>query len=47
MPPRLQPVSLPAYDAQYERCPTAHLMRYVYQINRDALLTDLFKKLTD
>ncbi|WP_304584730.1 nucleoside hydrolase [Acutalibacter muris] len=44
---RLQPVSLPAYDGQYERCPTAHLMRYVYQINRDALLTDLFKKLTD
>ena len=43
---RLQPVSLPAYDGQYERCPTAHLMRYVYHIDRDALLTDLFKKLT-
>lgn len=42
---RLQPVSLPAYDGQYERCPTANLMRYVYHINRDALLTDLIGKL--
>ncbi len=44
---RLQPVSLPAYDGQYERCPASHLMRYVYHINRDALLTDLFTKFTD
>lgn len=43
---RIQPVALPAYDHHYSLYPNSHFMRYVYHINRDALFTDLFSKLT-
>lgn len=46
MSSRLQPVSLPGYSGQYEQNPNGRWMRYVYKINRDALFTDLFRKLT-
>ena len=44
---RLQPVNLPSYSGQYELNLNGPLMRYVYKINRDALFTDLFKKLSE
>lgn len=43
---RLEPVRLPAYDGFYTINHDAPLMRYVYYINRDALLRDLIQKLT-
>lgn len=39
---RLIPAPLPEYDKQYALDPDAHLIRYVYHINRDALFADLF-----
>ncbi len=43
---RVIPVRLPGYDGCYEKESTDKLFRYVYFIKRDALLEDLFKKLT-
>ena len=43
---RIQPISLPTYDHYYTSMPNAHPMRYVYHVNRDALMTDLIQKLT-
>lgn len=36
---------LPSYDNLYSQNPNGNLMRYVYHINRDALLNDLINKL--
>ena len=37
---------IPQYDHHYSFDPTRHPIRYVYHINRDAIFTDLFGKLT-
>jgi len=39
------PAPLPSYDNLYSQNPNGIFMRYVYHINRDALLNDLFNKL--
>ena len=46
MQSRILPVHLPAYDHHYTVSDNAHPMRYVYYINRDALMEDLIKKVT-
>lgn len=38
---------IPEYDDRYAFDPRRHLIRYVREIHRDALATDLFKKLTE
>ena len=43
---RLEPTPIPQYDHHYSRDPRRPLCRYVYHINRDALMEDLFQKLT-
>ena len=43
---RLIPVPVPTYDNLYASKPNAHLIRYVYDIKRDNLATDMFRKLT-
>lgn len=43
---RLEPAPLPAYDGTYSFDATRHPVRYVYHINRDKLMRDLFEKLT-
>lgn len=40
------PTVLPGYDNQYEKDPIDDTMCYVWRISRDALMDDLFKKLT-
>ena len=42
----LRPSPIPEYDHHYGSDPTRHLIKYVYQINRDALFEDLFEKLS-
>lgn len=42
---RLIPTPIPTYDGLYSTDFNAPLMRYVYNINRDCLMTDLFEKL--
>lgn len=37
---------IPEYDDHYASDPTRHLIKYVYHIERDHLLEDLFEKLT-
>ena len=37
---------VPEYDDRYAFDTTNHLIKYVYDINRDYLLADLFRKLT-
>ena len=44
---RLIATPLPSYDHYYSINPQAPLMRYVYHIKRDQLMTDLFRKLID
>lgn len=46
MQSRILPTSLPSYDKLYSENPDGVPMRYVYNIYRDSLLTDLFRKLT-
>ena len=41
----IMPVRLPGYDLQYEK-EIDKIMCYVHHINRDTLMTDLFKKLS-
>ena len=41
----LTPTPIPQYDNHYSFDSRRHLMRYVYNINRDALFEDLFAKL--
>ena len=45
MQSRIIPTPLPTYDNLYSETPDAHLMRYVYHINRDELMRDLFNML--
>ncbi len=40
------PSPIPQYDDRYSTDPRRHPIRYVYEIHRDALFTDLFSKLT-
>lgn len=47
MQSRLLPTPLPAYDGQYERVPQAPLCRYVYHIERDALMQELITRLRE
>ena len=47
MQERLCPSPIPEYDKQYALDPNRHLIKYVYHINRDALFTDLFRRLTE
>lgn len=41
----LIPSPIPEYDHHYGNDPTRHFIRYVYYINRDALVQDLFERL--
>jgi inosine-uridine nucleoside N-ribohydrolase len=41
----LCPSPIPQYDDRYSFDPRRHLIRYVYHINRDKLLEDMFNKL--
>lgn len=45
MQDRLTPSPIPQYDHHYSFDPGRHPIRYVYHINRDALMEDLFCKL--
>lgn len=42
---RLEPSPIPQYDHHYSVDPRRHFIKYVYHINRDALMEDLFSKL--
>ena len=44
---RLEHTPIPTYDNYYANNPNGHLMNYVYYIHRDALMTDLIKKITN
>lgn len=41
----LRHMPLISYDLHYEFDPRRHFMRYVYSMNRDAILTDLFERI--
>ncbi len=43
---KLIPSPIPEYDGHYGFDPRRHFIRYIYMIHRDALMNDLFKKLT-
>lgn len=47
MSSRLVPTPIPTYDGLYAADNNALPERYVYDINRDALMADLFEKLTE
>lgn len=47
MDSRIVPTPVPSYDNLYSVNYNGIPMRYVYNVNRDALMTDLFKKLTN
>ena len=44
---RIVPTPVPSYDNLYSANYNGMPMQYVYNINRDALMTDLFKKITE
>ena len=44
---RFEPCPIPDYDYHWGTDNTRHLIKYVYQIERDLLLYDLIKKLTE
>ena len=46
MSSRLITAPIPSYDNLYSKNPNGHLMRYVYQIKKDALMIDLINKLS-
>ena len=46
MKSRLVPTPIPTYDNFYAVNHDGLLMRYVYKIERDSLMTDLFSKIT-
>ncbi len=46
MESRIIPTRLPTYDGYYAESAASHPMRYVYNIKRDNLMTDLFEKIT-
>lgn len=43
---RIVPARIPDYNGQYTEAEEKHSMRYVYHINRDALMCDLISRLT-
>jgi inosine-uridine nucleoside N-ribohydrolase len=43
---RLEPSPVPEYDGYYARPRNRHFIKYAYHIHRDALVADLFEKLT-
>lgn len=45
-PSRRIPAPIPSYDGHYTIDPTRHLIRSVYHVDRDAILNDLFTKLS-
>ena len=45
MKDRLIPSPVPQYDYHYACDENRHFIRYVYEINRDALFEDLFRVL--
>ena len=47
MESRIIPTPIPTYDNLYATNYNSYPMRYVYNIKRDALMTDLIKKLTE
>ena len=47
MESRIIPTPIPTYDNLYATDFNSYPMRYVYNIKRDALMTDLFRKLTE
>jgi inosine-uridine nucleoside N-ribohydrolase len=47
MKTRLIPSPIPEYDMHYAVNENRHFIRYVYQINRDALFEDLFRVLVE
>ena len=47
MESRIIPTPIPTYNNFYAKDYNGHPMRYVYNIKRDALMTDLFRKLTE
>lgn len=47
MESRIIPTPIPTYDNLYATDFNGYPMRYVYNIKRDALMTDLFRKLTE
>ena len=47
MESRIIPTPIPTYDNFYATDFNSYPMRYVYNIKRDALMTDLFRKLTE
>lgn len=44
---RIVPTPIPTYEGFYASDPNGLPMQYVYHIKRDALMTDLFKKITE
>ena len=44
---RLEHAPIPEYDFQWGFDPTRHFVKYVYKINRENLLLDLFTKVTE
>ena len=46
MESRIIPTPIPTYDNLYATDFNSYPMRYVYNVKRDALMTDLFRKLT-
>jgi inosine-uridine nucleoside N-ribohydrolase len=47
MSSRIVPTHLSSYDNYYTESPDARPMRYIYDIHRDALMTDLVKKICE
>ena len=47
MKSRLVTTRIPSYDGYYTVVPNNHLINYVYFINKDELMSDLIKKLTE
>ena len=47
MSSRIVPTHLSSYDNYYTESPDARPMRYIYDIHRDALMTDLVKKVCE
>ena len=47
MESRIIPTPIPTYDNFYAKDYNAHPMRYVYNLHRDVLMTDLIRKLTE
>ena len=44
---RNERILLPSYEGYYESEPLPYTMKYIYSINRDELMYDLIKKITE